>query len=96
MAKTEATDGRWSPAYRVSVKPPEADTDIVKVGAVVGSSTPVCLSLSLLEYKALTRAETITDAGVILKIDMNQDTAMQIYLEIGNLAKQFGWTLPKV
>jgi hypothetical protein len=72
MTETESTGGQWSPCYRVSVKS-EIDNDIVTVGPVVGAVMPVCLTLSLWKYDALTRAETITDAGVVLIIDMSQE-----------------------
>ena len=53
------------------------------------------LVLTLLNHLSLERAQQISTRGAILNLDMTKEIALEVYRQIGNLAQEMDWLLPK-
>jgi len=80
------------PSYRLRLHP----KDSVFVRPVIGAESSVNIALMLRDHRAIESARQIGPQGAILGLDMNPALALELYRQIGNLARTMGWPLPKL
>jgi hypothetical protein len=78
------------PAYRVRLQP----LNSVQLHYVPEAESPVQIVLTLRDHQGLARALQINPTGAILELDMKTEVAIEIYRQIGKLARTKGWPLP--
>lgn len=79
------------PVYRVRLQP----QDSVEVQYFDGTKSPIHIVLTLRDHLSLERSQQIHPEGATLGVDINQQMAIEIYRQIGKLARTMGWPLPK-